>query len=115
MFIYKIYFAGIDVSANQLDEEIIHDTEIFQIEYHKDSKKWAMRTKDNKYWSLKAGGGIHASSQEMYVLFCVVCLVSHLLSQSNEIPIFTTTVVLVKYISKNKLENKPIPTPSVWL
>ncbi|KAL5019317.1 hypothetical protein ScPMuIL_005039 [Solemya velum] len=52
----------IDVSANQDDEE---DTETFQIEYDKSSKKWAIRTNKNKYWCLKSGGGIQAASSEM--------------------------------------------------
>ncbi|XP_014674310.1 PREDICTED: protein singed-like [Priapulus caudatus] len=50
---------GVDLSANQ---EELTDTEIFQIERVKTSKKWLIRTKQDKYWSLESGGGIQAKS-----------------------------------------------------
>ncbi|KAL8619239.1 hypothetical protein ACOMHN_050020 [Nucella lapillus] len=51
---------GMDVSANQGGEET--DNEIFQMEYHQASGKWAFRSVDNKYWVFKENvGGIQAS------------------------------------------------------
>ncbi|KAK6170073.1 hypothetical protein SNE40_018553 [Patella caerulea] len=47
---------GQDVSANQEEEE--GETEIFQMEYVKESDMWAFRTCSNKYWSYESGGGI---------------------------------------------------------
>ncbi|XP_025082558.1 LOW QUALITY PROTEIN: protein singed-like [Pomacea canaliculata] len=47
---------GVDVSANQEDEET--DKEIFQMEYERSSGRWAFRTVDNKYWSLEPLGGV---------------------------------------------------------
>lgn len=51
------------MSANQDDEEIT-EREIFQVEYEPTSSKWAIRTVENKYWSLEKAG-IQAISSEM--------------------------------------------------
>lgn len=48
---------GIDLSANQDDDEV-SDRETFQIEFDKKSGKWRMRTAENKFWSLEAANGI---------------------------------------------------------
>merc|ERR1712088_619573 len=49
---------GVDVTANQ-DE--ISDHETFQMEFDLSSKRWYMRTMQDKYFTLQAGGGIHAN------------------------------------------------------
>jgi len=49
---------GVDVTANQ---EEISDHETFQMEFDQDSKKWYMRTMQDKYFTLQGGGGIQAS------------------------------------------------------
>ncbi|KAK7484668.1 hypothetical protein BaRGS_00024076 [Batillaria attramentaria] len=54
----RIRVAGVDVSANQEEEE--SDKEIFQMEYDRHTGKWAFRTVDNKYWILEPLGGIQA-------------------------------------------------------
>lgn len=51
-----------DVSANQ-DE--VTDRETFQLEFDKDSKKWAIRTVDNTYWSVEGTSGVQAVAREM--------------------------------------------------
>jgi len=53
---------GIDVTANQ-DE--ISDFETFQLEYEPVSKKWYIRTMQDKYWTVvEQTGGIQASSDK---------------------------------------------------
>lgn len=55
---------GMDVSANQGEEE--SDNEIFQMEFHPPSGKWAFRTVANKYWVFKENvGGIQASDSSL--------------------------------------------------
>lgn len=53
---------GVDVSANQ-DE--VTDRETFQLEFDKDSKKWAIRTVDNTYWSVEGTSGVQAVAREI--------------------------------------------------
>jgi fascin 1 len=49
---------GVDVTANQ-DE--IGDNETFQLEYDWSAHRWALRTTQDRYWCLSAGGGIQAT------------------------------------------------------
>jgi len=49
---------GVDVTANQ---EEISDHETFQIEWEPSSDAWYIRTMQDKYFSLQAGGGVQAS------------------------------------------------------
>lgn len=58
-----MHVAGVDVSANQEDEET--DKEIFQMEYERSSGRWAFRTVDNKYWSLEPLGGVQGVGSSM--------------------------------------------------
>ena len=51
-------FSGVDVTANQ---EEISDHETFQMEFDQQSKRWYMRTMQDKYFTLQGGGGIQAS------------------------------------------------------
>lgn len=53
---------GQDVTANQPLEEI-EDTEIFQMEYNKESNTWAFRACNGKYWSLQEGPGTVEAKQ----------------------------------------------------
>nr|AUR53645.1 protein singed [Octopus vulgaris] len=54
---------GVDVSANQ---EEVTDRETFQLEFDKNSKKWAIRTVDNTYWAVASGtSGIQATSKDI--------------------------------------------------
>ncbi|XP_064078039.1 protein singed-like isoform X1 [Macrobrachium nipponense] len=50
---------GVDVTANQ---EEISDHEKFQLEYDGATKRWYVRTMQDKYWTLEAGGGIQANA-----------------------------------------------------
>ncbi|XP_046989522.1 protein singed [Schistocerca americana] len=52
---------GVDVTANQ-DE--ISDHETFQLEYDAATKRWYIRTMQDRYWTLETGGGIQASSDK---------------------------------------------------
>jgi len=49
---------GVDVTANQ---EEISDHETFQLEFDPVASKWSIRTMQDKYFSLQAGGGIQAA------------------------------------------------------
>ncbi|XP_023712701.1 protein singed [Cryptotermes secundus] len=48
---------GVDVTANQ-DE--ISDHETFQLEFDVSTKRWYIRTMQDRYWTLETGGGIQA-------------------------------------------------------
>ncbi|KAF2903734.1 hypothetical protein ILUMI_02442 [Ignelater luminosus] len=48
---------GVDVTANQ-DE--ISDHETFQLEFDWSTKRWYIRTMQDRYWTLETGGGIQA-------------------------------------------------------
>ncbi|CAH0564572.1 unnamed protein product [Brassicogethes aeneus] len=52
---------GVDVTANQ-DE--ISDHETFQLEYDWSTKRWYIRTMQDKYWTLETTGGIQAASEK---------------------------------------------------
>ncbi|KAH8386842.1 hypothetical protein KR093_002877 [Drosophila rubida] len=49
---------GVDVTANQ-DE--VGENETFQLEYDWSAHRWALRTTQDRYWCLSAGGGIQAT------------------------------------------------------
>ena len=67
VLVHVINFAGVDVTANQ-EETLEHET--FQLEYDDMSKRWYIRTMQDKYFTLQAGGGIQASEVRRYVIFC---------------------------------------------
>lgn len=50
-----------DVTANQ-DEISGHET--FQLEFDRTTKRWYVRTMQDRYWTLEAGGGIQASEHK---------------------------------------------------
>ena len=52
---------GVDVTANQ-DE--ISNYETFQLEFESCSKRWYIRTMQDKYWTLETAGGIQACSEK---------------------------------------------------
>jgi hypothetical protein len=54
-------FAGVDVTANQ-DE--ISDHETFQLEFDWSTKRWYIRTMQDRYWTLETGGGIQAAGDK---------------------------------------------------
>ena len=55
---------GVDVTANQ---EEISDHETFQLEYDPTVQRWYLRTMQDKYFTLGAGGGIQANETKRYV------------------------------------------------
>ena len=54
---------GVDVSANQ---EEISDHETFQLEFENASKKWYIRTMQDKYFTLQATGGVQANEMKRW-------------------------------------------------
>lgn len=52
---------GVDVTANQ-DE--ISDHETFQLEFDWNTKRWYIRTMQDRYWTLETGGGIQANGDK---------------------------------------------------
>lgn len=56
---------GVDVTANQ-DE--ISDHETFQLEFDPSTKRWYIRTMQDRYWTLETGGGIQAVADKKYVI-----------------------------------------------
>lgn len=61
---HVINFAGVDVTANQ---EEISDHETFQLEFDDMSKRWYIRTMQDKYFTLQPAGGIQANEVRRYV------------------------------------------------
>lgn len=53
--------AGVDLTANQ---EEISDHETFQLEFDWSTKRWYIRTMQDKYWTLETGGGIQAAGDK---------------------------------------------------
>lgn len=58
--------SGVDVTANQ-DE--ISDHETFQLEFDWSTRRWYVRTMQDRYWTLETGGGIQASGDKKYHFF----------------------------------------------
>ena len=58
---FFLLLPGVDVTANQ-DE--ISDYETFQLEYEPISNRWYIRTMQDRYFTLQAGGGIQASENK---------------------------------------------------
>ncbi|KAL7289242.1 hypothetical protein TKK_0017180 [Trichogramma kaykai] len=52
---------GVDVTANQ-DEISGHET--FQLEFDRTTRRWYVRTMQDRYWSLESGGGIQAAEHK---------------------------------------------------
>ncbi|XP_014213718.1 protein singed-like [Copidosoma floridanum] len=52
---------SVDVTANQ-DEISGHET--FQLEFNRATKRWYVRTMQDRYWSLESGGGIQAAEHK---------------------------------------------------
>ena len=57
-------FPGVDVTANQ-DEISSHET--FQLEFDWATRRWYIRTMQDRYWTLETGGGIQASGDNKWV------------------------------------------------
>ncbi|XP_076041609.1 fascin domain-containing protein singed isoform X2 [Oratosquilla oratoria] len=52
---------GVDVTANQ---EEVSDHERYQLECDAETKRWYIRTMQDKYWTLESGGGIQANTNK---------------------------------------------------
>ncbi|ODM93290.1 Protein singed [Orchesella cincta] len=52
---------GVDVTANQNE---ISNYETFQLEFDQTTKRWYIRTMQDKYWTLETAGGIQASADK---------------------------------------------------
>ncbi|XP_043210973.1 protein singed-like isoform X2 [Amphibalanus amphitrite] len=50
---------GIDVTANQ---EEVEQTERFLLEFDPDTRRWYIRTMQDRYWTLESSGGIQAAA-----------------------------------------------------
>lgn len=61
---FLCFILGVDVTANQ-DE--ISDHETFQLEFDPSTKRWYIRTMQDRYWTLETGGGIQAVADKKYV------------------------------------------------
>ena len=59
-FITILIVSGVDVSANQ---EEISNHETFQLEADSVSGKWYIRTMQDKYFNIQAGGGLQAGDK----------------------------------------------------
>lgn len=57
-----------DVTANQ-DEISSHET--FQLEFDWATRRWYIRTMQDRYWTLETGGGIQASGDNKYVYLLI--------------------------------------------
>jgi fascin 1/2 len=60
---WHLFVSGVDVTANQ-DE--ISDHETFQLEFDVSTKRWYIRTMQDRYWTLETGGGIQACGDKRY-------------------------------------------------
>ena len=61
IFNSRVFFLGVDVTANQ---EEISDHETFQMEYDDSTGGWYLRTMQDKYFVVGAGGGVQANSDK---------------------------------------------------
>ena len=52
---------GVDVTANQ---EEISDHETFQLEFDAPTTRWYIRTMQDKYFTLQAGGGVQGGEKQ---------------------------------------------------
>ena len=59
-----------DVTANQDD---ISNHETFQLEFDQSTKRWYIRTMQDRYWTLESGGGIQAAGDKKCVTFVLCC------------------------------------------
>lgn len=63
---FFLLITGVDVTANQ-DE--ISDHETFQLEFDPSTKRWYIRTMQDRYWTLETGGGIQAVADKKYISY----------------------------------------------
>ncbi|GLH06603.1 Protein singed [Gryllus bimaculatus] len=56
------------VSVKQGVDDEISDHETFQLEFDNSTKRWYIRTMQDRYWTLETGGGIQASSDKKPIL-----------------------------------------------
>jgi hypothetical protein len=61
--------SGVDVTANQ---DAISDPETFQLEFDVSTKRWYIRTMQDRYWTLETGGGIQACGDKRYFLLPIM-------------------------------------------
>ncbi len=91
------------MTANQ---EEISDHETFQLEYESSVSRWYIRTMQDKYFSLGAGGGIQANENKRYSKFLneEPTLLVHCLFQISPLNHKRTTSSLappIIYVAKN--------------
>ncbi|GBP30806.1 Protein singed [Eumeta japonica] len=60
----RVLKVGVDLTANQ-DEISAHET--FQLEFDWATRRWYVRTMQDRYWTLETGGGIQASADKKSV------------------------------------------------